>query len=90
MTLRQKDYAMFMMLGAKTGKIGQVIFLETFIIGIVSVLFGSGLGIELTNIVTKLLTTQLNMNITHMTSFSLSSLIITIIFFLLFFISCYN
>lgn len=81
MTLRQKDYAMFMMLGAKTGKIGQVIFLETFIIGIVSVLFGSGLGIELTNIVTKLLTTQLNMNITHMTSFSLSSLIITIIFF---------
>ena len=30
MTMRQKDYAMFMMLGAKGRKIAQMIFIETF------------------------------------------------------------
>ncbi len=30
MTMRQKDYAMFMMLGAKGRKIAQMIFSETF------------------------------------------------------------
>ncbi len=34
MTMRQKDYAMFMMLGAKGRKIAQMIFSETFVVGI--------------------------------------------------------
>lgn len=31
MTLRQKTYAMLMMLGARTSKIAQMIFIETFV-----------------------------------------------------------
>ncbi|OTE88238.1 ABC transporter permease, partial [Escherichia coli] len=34
MAMRQKDYAMFMMLGAKGRKIAQMIFIETFLVGI--------------------------------------------------------
>ncbi|KAJ75293.1 FtsX-like permease family protein [Enterococcus faecalis] len=86
MTLRQKDYAMFMMLGAKTRKIAQMIFAETFIVGIVSTILGSTLGMLLADIVTKLLVTQLGMNITNINFFSLNSLIVTILFFFVLFL----
>jgi putative ABC transport system permease protein len=86
MTMRQKDYAMFMMLGAKSRKIAQMIFAETFIVGVVATLVGSVLGIGLTSVVSKLLITQLNMKITQFTPFNLNGLIITVLFFLILFL----
>ena len=80
MTMRQKDYAMFMMLGAKGRKIAQMIFSETFIVGIVATVVGSVLGVGLTSIVQKLLVDQLNVTITHFSPLNLKGLIITFIF----------
>ena len=86
MTMRQKDYAMFMMLGAKGRKIAQMIFSETFIVGIVATVVGSVLGVGLTSIVHKLLVDQLNVAITHFSPLNPKGLIITFIFFAILFL----
>ena len=77
MTMRQKDYAMFMMLGAKGRKIAQMIFSETFVVGIAATLVGSAVGVGLTSIVHRLLVDQLDINISHFTPFSIHGLLIT-------------
>ncbi|WP_165037918.1 ABC transporter permease [Enterococcus sp. ZJ1622] len=86
MTMRQKDYAMFMMLGAKGRKIAQMIFSETFIVGIVATFVGSAVGVGLTSIVHRLLVDQLNIKISHFSPFNLHGLIITVIFFAVLFL----
>ncbi|MEQ7179898.1 ABC transporter permease [Enterococcus thailandicus] len=86
MTMRQKDYAMFMMLGAKGRKIAQMIFSETFIVGILATLVGSVVGMGLTSIVSHLLVQQLNIKISHFSPFSVHGLLITIVFFSILFL----
>ena len=81
MAMRQKDYAMFMMLGAKGRKIAQMIFIETFMVGIVATAVGSILGIGLASGVNTLLVNQLNLQITHYAAFSPEALIVTLVFF---------
>ncbi|HFP8977122.1 TPA: FtsX-like permease family protein, partial [Enterococcus faecium] len=86
MTMRQKDYAMFMMLGAKGRKIAQMIFSETFLVGIAATLVGSAVGVGLTSIVHRLLVDQLDLNISHFTPFSIHGLLITVLFFAVLFL----
>ncbi|MBO0482620.1 ABC transporter permease [Candidatus Enterococcus courvalinii] len=86
MTMRQKDYAMFMMLGAKGRKIAQMIFSETFIVGILATLVGSVVGIGLTSVVNHLLVQQLNVQISNFSPFSIHGLLITIAFFSILFL----
>ena len=86
MTMRQKDYAMFMMLGAKGGKIAQMIFTETFVVGTSATILGSALGVGLTDLVQRILVDQLNITITNFTPFNLKGLLITIFFFALLFL----
>lgn len=86
MSMRQKDYAMFMMLGAKQRKIALLIFIETFIIGLLATLLGSLIGVGLSSIVNKLLTNQLNVQVSHFSPFSAKALLITLIFFTLLFL----
>lgn len=81
MAMRQKDYAMFMMLGAKGRKIAQMIFIETFMVGIVATAVGSILGVGLASGVNTLLVNQLNLQITHYAAFSPEALIVTVVFF---------
>ncbi|EGO2715944.1 FtsX-like permease family protein, partial [Enterococcus faecalis] len=81
MTMRQKDYAMFMMLGAKGRKIVQMIFIETFLVGIGATAVGSLLGIGLASGVNTLLVNQLNLQVNNYAAFSLQALLVTIIFF---------
>lgn len=86
MAMRQKDYAMFMMLGAKGRKIAQMIFIETFMVGIVATAVGSILGIGLASGVNTLLVNQLNLQITHYAAFSPEALIVTVVFFSILFL----
>ncbi|EPH97980.1 MULTISPECIES: ABC transporter permease [unclassified Enterococcus] len=86
MMMRQKDYAMFMTLGAKGSKIAQMIFTETFVVGSIATLVGSAVGIGLTTIVNSLLVEQLNLKITHFSPLSVHGLIYTIVFFVLLFL----
>ncbi|MTD38629.1 FtsX-like permease family protein [Erwinia sp. CPCC 100877] len=86
MSLRQKDYAMFMMLGAKGRRIAQLIFIETLIIGIAATLVGLLIGIALTAVISQLLVEQLHLAITHFSAFNMSALLFTAIFFMLLFL----
>ena len=77
-----------MMLGAKGRKIAQMIFSETFLVGIAATLVGSAVGVGLTSIVHRLLVDQLDLNISHFTPFSIHGLLITVLFCCFVFISC--
>ncbi|HLQ40627.1 MAG TPA: FtsX-like permease family protein [Tetragenococcus sp.] len=90
MSMRQKDYAMFMMLGAKQRTIGQMIFIETFAVGLLASLLGSLAGIGLTKIISQLLIQQLEIHVTHFAIFNQNALFVTLIFFLvLFFVAAF-
>lgn len=86
MSMRQKDYAMFMMLGAKQKKIAQMIFIETFTVGFLASLLGSTFGIALTTLVNHLLTRQLEITVSHFSAFNQKALVITLIFFFILFL----
>ena len=86
MTMRQKDYAMFMMLGAKGRKIAQLIFIETFVVGVGATVVGTLLGIGLSGVVQQLLVKQLDIKITHFTAVNSSAVLFTLIFFTVIFL----
>ncbi|GCF93028.1 permease [Enterococcus florum] len=86
MSMRQKEYGMFMMLGANAQKIAQMIFVETFLIGFLATLFGSTVGIGLTTLVYRLLTEQLGMTVTHYAPVSGKAFLITTLFFAVLFL----
>lgn len=86
MMLRQKTYAMLMMLGAKTSKIAQIIFLETFIIGVAATIIGNLVGVGLTSVVNYLLVNQLDITVKNFSPFNLSAMIWTFVFFGILFI----
>lgn len=82
MTLRQKTYAMLMMLGARTSKIAQMIFIETFVAGIAATVVGMVVGVGLTALVNRLLVNQMGIVVSHYTPFNTSALLVTLIFFI--------
>lgn len=81
MTLRQKTYAMLMTLGARTSKIAQMIFIETFVAGIIATIVGMVIGTGLTALVNHLLVRQLNISVSHYTPISISAMLATLIYF---------
>ena len=86
LTMRQREYGMFMMLGAKTGKIGQLIFMETFLLGLGATLIGTAIGVGLTQVVARLLVQQMGLTLQHFNSFYWPAFLITLAFFLVLFI----
>lgn len=86
MTMRQKDYAMFMMLGAKGRKIAQLIFVETLFIGLLATVVGSVFGVGLSVVVNQLLTKQLDVQVQHFSPFNTEALLITFVFFIILFL----
>ncbi|WP_407857546.1 FtsX-like permease family protein [Enterococcus hailinensis] len=86
MSMRQKDYAMFMMLGAKGRKIAQMIFIETFLVGVGATIVGVVVGIGLSSIVQQLLVKQLALKITHFSAVSTTGMLVTFVFFTIIFL----
>ncbi|HIY57739.1 MAG TPA: FtsX-like permease family protein [Candidatus Tetragenococcus pullicola] len=86
MSMRQRDYALFMMLGAKQNKIAQLIFIETVSVGVIATLLGSLVGVFLTHIVSKLLINQLDIEVIGFNPWSGKAFLITFLFFALLFL----
>ncbi|ERL64333.1 FtsX-like permease family protein [Schleiferilactobacillus shenzhenensis] len=82
LTMRQRTYAMFMMLGAKSGKIAQLIFIETVAVGLLATIVGTAIGVGLTSVISKVLVAQMDITITHFSPWSTAAAIVTAIFFL--------
>lgn len=85
MNMRQKNYALLMMLGARVRKIAALIFIETLAIGFISTLFGSIFGIGLTRLVQQLLTQRLNIQVNNFSAWNTQAFFVTLLFFILLF-----
>ncbi|GAF41698.1 hypothetical protein FC83_GL002168 [Agrilactobacillus composti DSM 18527 = JCM 14202] len=86
MTMRQRTYATYMMLGAKSGKIGQLIFMETLIIGIVATLLGIVVGTGLAYGVGTLLMQRMGGTIHNFQPLYPLAIFITLAFFMVLFL----
>lgn len=86
LSMRKRDYGLFMMLGAKSGKLGQLIFLETVAIGALSLVIGLLVGVGLTALVGGLLIQRLDATSAHFNAFYLPAMLVTVIFFLILFV----
>ncbi|PFO74172.1 ABC transporter permease [Bacillus cereus] len=85
MSLRQKEFGMYMMLGAKKQKITFLMFLETLIIGALSLVVGITVGIGLSQGIGKLLMKQLDFTASGYQAFYVPSMLVTCMFFLVLF-----
>ncbi|TSB47613.1 ABC transporter permease [Alkalicoccobacillus porphyridii] len=81
LSLRQKEFGMYMLLGAKKRQIQRIMFIETFILGLISLVIGIGLGVGLAEVVGRLLMNQLDMTSTTYASFFVPAILITLAFY---------
>lgn len=82
LSMRQHDYGMFMMLGAKSTRIGLLIFCETLLTGLIATVFGIVIGFGLTAIISKLLIASLGLKITHFQVILPTAILWTLVFFI--------
>lgn len=88
LSMRQHDYGMYMMLGAKSSRIGLLIFIETLVTGVLAAILGILIGFALTAGVSSLLITNLGIKITNFQVILPMAIVWTLIFFIaIFFIS---
>jgi len=66
LSMRKRDYGLFMLVGARKGKIGQLIWLETLLVGIVATLAGILFGTLLTMGISQLLISSLGLTLHHL------------------------
>ena len=86
LSLRQKEFGMYMMLGAKKKSIKKIMFVETMVIGATSLVIGITVGIGLAFVVGYLLAGQLNITLEGYQSFYLPSVLATFVFFIIVFL----
>ncbi|HEK9099488.1 FtsX-like permease family protein [Bacillus pfraonensis] len=86
LTLRRKELGMYMMLGAKKKKVAQLLFIETFGMGIVSIIIGIIVGILLASAAGNFLMNGLEISAKGYAPFYMPAVFVTCGFFLILFI----
>ena len=86
LSLRQKEFGMYMMLGAKKHKVTMLMFIETIVLGAASLVVGIAVGIGLAQGIGKLLMQQLEFTAGGYHAFYVPSMLVTCIFFLVLFV----
>ncbi|ASK62597.1 ABC transporter permease [Virgibacillus phasianinus] len=86
LSMRQKEMGMYMTLGAKKHKVTQLMFFETFFIGIISLIVGLVIGVGLAQGIASLLMAQLDFSADGFQPFYMSSIITTVIFYVALFL----
>lgn len=86
LSMRQKEMGMYMTLGAKKHKVAQLMFFETFFIGIISLIVGLVVGVGLAQGIASLLMAQLDFSADGFQPFYMSSIITTVIFYVALFL----
>ncbi|PER95052.1 ABC transporter permease [Bacillus cereus] len=86
LSLRQKEFGMYMMLGAKKHKVTTLMFMETIVLGIASLIIGITIGIGLSKGVGQLLMTQLDFTANGYQALYAPSVTLTCLFFLVLFV----
>ncbi|MDZ5605626.1 ABC transporter permease [Bacillus pseudomycoides] len=86
LSLRQKEFGMYMMLGAKKHKVTMLMFIETIVLGAASLVVGIAVGVGLAQGIGKLLMQQLEFTAGGYHAFYVPSMLVTCIFFLVLFV----
>jgi Predicted ABC-type transport system involved in lysophospholipase L1 biosynthesis, permease component len=87
MSMRRHDYGLFMILGAKQSKIGQLILLETMTIGTIASVIGALVGWGLTATVGLfLMSRMIGTKLQHFSAFYLPAVVTTIVLYLVLFL----
>ncbi len=86
LSLRQKEFGMYMMLGAKKHKVTLLMFIETIVLGAASLAIGITVGVGLAEGIGQLLMKQLEFAGEGYKAFYLPSMTVTCIFFLALFV----
>ncbi|MFF2343027.1 ABC transporter permease [Bacillus mycoides] len=89
LTLRRKELGMYMMLGAKKKKVAQLLFIETFGMGIVSIIIGILVGIVLASVAGNFLMNGMEISTkgNYASVYTPAILVTSIFFLILFFIT---
>ncbi|HFF3743174.1 TPA: FtsX-like permease family protein [Bacillus cereus] len=85
LSLRQKEFGMYMMLGAKKHKVTLLMFIETIIVGAASLVIGITVGVGLAKGIGQLLMNQLDFSGEGYKAFYIPSITVTCIFFFVLF-----
>ncbi|MBE5107469.1 ABC transporter permease [Bacillus thuringiensis] len=86
LSLRQKEFGMYMMLGAKKHKVTLLMFIETIVLGAASLAIGITVGVGLAEGIGQLLMKQLEFAGEGYKAFYLPSMAVTCIFFFALFV----
>ncbi|MCR8642036.1 ABC transporter permease [Paenibacillus sp. N1-5-1-14] len=86
LSLRRKEYGMYMMLGAKKSKIVKLMFIETMLVGIAALIIGILVGTGLAKVVGQMLMKQIDFTSSGYDAFLMKAVIMTIGFFIAIFI----
>lgn len=81
MSMRSKEYGMFMMLGAKTKTVARLIMTETLGIGLISSVVGIILGMGLTRITAGFLAQQMDFSLSKLHVFYWPAILATLVVF---------
>lgn len=82
LSMRQHDYGLFMMLGAKRRRIGQLVVLETLILGAGATVVGIGLGILVSRFLVSFLLDLLGLHLAHLTAIYLPAMLFTAVLYI--------
>jgi len=85
LSLRRKEFGMYMTLGAKKGKIIKLMFTETMAVGIIALIIGIVLGTGMAQIVGNLLMNQLDFASPDYHAFYMPAVGLTVVFFIIIF-----
>ncbi|MEK5247529.1 ABC transporter permease [Bacillus sp. FSL R9-9530] len=86
LSLRQKEFGMYMMLGAKKYKVTLLMFLETIVLGVASLVIGITIGVGLAEGIGQLLMKQLELTGEGYKALYIPSMVATCIFFFALFV----
>lgn len=81
LSMRKRDYGLFMLVGARKRKIGQLIWLETLLVGIIATLVGIIVGTALTAGISQLLINALGLSIHKLAAWYLPAALATLILY---------
>ncbi|WP_341780334.1 FtsX-like permease family protein [Levilactobacillus sp. HBUAS70063] len=77
LSMRQHDYGLFMMLGATRKRVGELVFLETLILGTLATAVGIVLGLAMSQFLVGLLLDSLGLHLAHLSAFYLPAIVVT-------------
>lgn len=81
LSMRQHDYGVFMMLGAKRRRIGQLVFLETLILGTIATAIGIVLGLAMSKFLVGFLLNLLGLHLAHLQAVYVPAIIATAVLY---------